>query len=105
MRTATLQQRFPAESHALCILTTIERGLSTSYEAKLAQMGYTIEPVELNTGRFMQAVRTGNLIYTSGQVSSWVTRRRSANWAKTSPWNKAMPRQIVRAGLPAPSNR
>ncbi len=67
----TLQQRFPAESHALCILTTIERGLSMSYEAKLAQMGYTIEPVELNTGRFMQAVRTGNLIYTSGQVSSW----------------------------------
>lgn len=42
-----------------------------TYEAKLREMGYVIEPVELNTGRFMQAVRTGNLIYTSGQVSSW----------------------------------
>ncbi len=44
---------------------------SMSFEAKLHEMGYTIEPVEMNTGRFMQAVRTGNLVYTSGQVSSW----------------------------------
>jgi hypothetical protein len=42
-----------------------------SYEQILKEMGYAIEPVELDTGKFMQAVRTGNLIYTSGQVSSW----------------------------------
>lgn len=42
-----------------------------SYEAKLKAMGYTIEPVELNAGRFVQAVRTGNLIFTAGQVSRW----------------------------------
>jgi enamine deaminase RidA (YjgF/YER057c/UK114 family) len=42
-----------------------------SYEQILKQMGYAIEPVVLDTGKFMQAVRTGNLIYTSGQVSSW----------------------------------
>ena len=42
-----------------------------SYEAKLTAMGYTIEPIELNAGRLMHAVRTGNLIYTSGQVSRW----------------------------------
>jgi enamine deaminase RidA (YjgF/YER057c/UK114 family) len=42
-----------------------------SYEAKLKEMGYTIEPAELDNGKFVQAVRTGNLIYTSGQVSSW----------------------------------
>jgi enamine deaminase RidA (YjgF/YER057c/UK114 family) len=42
-----------------------------SYEAKLQAMGYTIEPIELDAGRLMHAVRTGNLIYTSGQVSRW----------------------------------
>ena len=42
-----------------------------SYEAKLREMGYTLQPVELNTGRYMLAVRTGNLVYTSGQVSRW----------------------------------
>jgi enamine deaminase RidA (YjgF/YER057c/UK114 family) len=42
-----------------------------SYEAKLRELGYTIEPAELSTGRFMRAVRTGNLIYTAGQVSEW----------------------------------
>ncbi|MFO7168008.1 MAG: RidA family protein [Chloroflexota bacterium] len=45
-----------------------------SYEAKLQALGYTIEPVELDTGRFVQAVRTGNLIYTAGQVSRWGDR-------------------------------
>jgi enamine deaminase RidA (YjgF/YER057c/UK114 family) len=39
-----------------------------SYEAKLKEMGYTIEPIELDAGKLMHAVRTGNLIYTSGQV-------------------------------------
>jgi len=42
-----------------------------SYEAKLKEMGYDVQPVEMNTGRFLHAVRTGNLIYTSGQVSAW----------------------------------
>lgn len=42
-----------------------------SFEAKLREMGYTLEPVELNAGRLMHARRTGNLIYTSGQVSNW----------------------------------
>ena len=42
-----------------------------SYEAKLRELGYTLEPVELNAGRLMHAVRTGNLVYTSGQVSRW----------------------------------
>ena len=42
-----------------------------SYEAKLTELGYTIEPIELNAGKIMHAVRTGNLIYTSGQVSRW----------------------------------
>ena len=40
-----------------------------SYEAKLKEMGYTVGTVELNAGRLMHAVRTGNLVYTSGQVS------------------------------------
>src|SRR3954470_23088452 len=42
-----------------------------SYEAKLRELGYTIEPIDLNAGKIMHAVRTGNLIYTSGQVSRW----------------------------------
>jgi len=42
-----------------------------SYEAKLKEMGYTLETIDLDGGRLMHAVRTGNLIYTSGQVSRW----------------------------------
>jgi enamine deaminase RidA (YjgF/YER057c/UK114 family) len=42
-----------------------------SYEAKLREMGYTLKPVEMNAGRYMLAVRTGNLVYTAGQVSRW----------------------------------
>src|SRR5215204_1157814 len=42
-----------------------------SYEAKLAELGYTIEPVEMFNGKFVHAVRTGNLVYTAGQVSRW----------------------------------
>jgi len=45
-----------------------------SYEAKLRELGYSIEPIELNAGKLMHAVRTGNLIYTSGQVSRWGDR-------------------------------
>src|SRR5262245_9433362 len=39
-----------------------------SFEAKLQEMGYTLKPIELNAGRLMLAIRTGNLVYTSGQV-------------------------------------
>ena len=45
-----------------------------SYEAKLHEMGYTIEPVKLDNGKFLAAVRTGNLIFTAGQVSRWEGR-------------------------------
>lgn len=40
-----------------------------SYIAKLKEMGYTLETVELNAGRLMLATRSGNLVYTSGSVS------------------------------------
>lgn len=39
------------------------------YEERLRELGYTISPVELNGGKLMLAVRSGNLIFTSGQVS------------------------------------
>jgi enamine deaminase RidA (YjgF/YER057c/UK114 family) len=42
-----------------------------SYLAKLRDMGYELQPIEMSTGRFMHAVRTGNRIYTSGQVPRW----------------------------------
>ena len=43
-----------------------------SYEAKLASMGYKIEPVDpLDNGKFVAAVRVGDLVFTSGQVSAW----------------------------------
>lgn len=42
-----------------------------SVEAKLQAIGYTILPVELNAGKLMLAVRSGNLIFTSGQVPNW----------------------------------
>lgn len=45
-----------------------------SFEAKLRERGYVLEPVELNAGRLMMAVRTGNLVFTSGQVSRWGER-------------------------------
>jgi enamine deaminase RidA (YjgF/YER057c/UK114 family) len=45
-----------------------------SYQTKLRELGYTVEPIELNAGKIMHAVRTGNLIYTSGQVSRWGDR-------------------------------
>ena len=45
-----------------------------AYEVKLRELGYTIEPIELNAGKLMHAVRTGNLVYTSGQVSRWGDR-------------------------------
>lgn len=45
-----------------------------SYEERLRELGYTLEPVELDVGRFMLAVRTGNLIFTAGSVSRWGDR-------------------------------
>jgi enamine deaminase RidA (YjgF/YER057c/UK114 family) len=42
-----------------------------SYLTKLHDLGYALEPLELNAGRLMHAVRTSNLVYTSGQVSRW----------------------------------
>jgi len=42
-----------------------------SFEARLQELGYTIEPIEPNAGKIMRAVRTGKLVYTSGQVSAW----------------------------------
>ena len=42
-----------------------------SYEAKLAELGYTLEPVELDNGKFVLATQTGNLIFTSGCVPTW----------------------------------
>jgi enamine deaminase RidA (YjgF/YER057c/UK114 family) len=39
-----------------------------TYEEKLAQLGYSIEPVKLEAGKLVQAVQTGNLVFTSGQV-------------------------------------
>jgi enamine deaminase RidA (YjgF/YER057c/UK114 family) len=42
-----------------------------SYEKKLEDMGYVIEPMELDTGKFVMAVKTGNLIFVGGQVPVW----------------------------------
>jgi enamine deaminase RidA (YjgF/YER057c/UK114 family) len=38
------------------------------YEDQLRKLGHTLEPVEMNAGKLMLAVRSGNLIFTSGQV-------------------------------------
>jgi enamine deaminase RidA (YjgF/YER057c/UK114 family) len=48
--------------------------MAMSFEAKLKEKGYTVEPIDLDGGRLTHAVRTGNLIYTSGQVSKWGDR-------------------------------
>ncbi|NJN18671.1 MAG: RidA family protein [Oscillochloris sp.] len=40
-----------------------------SYLERLRELGYTLEPVELDAGKIMLGVRSGNLIFTSGQVS------------------------------------
>jgi enamine deaminase RidA (YjgF/YER057c/UK114 family) len=44
---------------------------TVSYEAKLREMGYEIEPANLNAGKIMLATREGKLIFTSGHVSQW----------------------------------
>jgi enamine deaminase RidA (YjgF/YER057c/UK114 family) len=40
-----------------------------SYHAKLAAMGYHLEPAALGNGKFQFAVHTGNVVYTAGSVS------------------------------------
>lgn len=42
-----------------------------SYESRLAEMGCPIETGDLDAGRFVRAVRSGNLVFTSGATSSW----------------------------------
>lgn len=42
-----------------------------SYESILKKLGYVVEPTNLVFGKFVQGVRTGNLVFTSGQVSVW----------------------------------
>jgi len=41
------------------------------YEEKVQELGYVIEPVKLEFGKFVQGARSGNLIFTSGQVPIW----------------------------------
>lgn len=48
-----------------------------SYEQRLKSMGYVITPMpaeEYDNGHFVQAVRTGNVVFTAGQISSWEGR-------------------------------
>ncbi len=40
-----------------------------SFEAKVNELGYSLAVVDLNMGRLMGAVRVGNLVFTSGNVS------------------------------------
>jgi enamine deaminase RidA (YjgF/YER057c/UK114 family) len=54
-------------------------------EATLRELGYTVEPVELNAGRIMHAVRSGNLIFVSGQISSWEGRTISGKVGRDLP--------------------
>jgi enamine deaminase RidA (YjgF/YER057c/UK114 family) len=45
-----------------------------SVEDRLAERGYVLEPADLSSGRFAQAVRAGNLVFTAGQVPIWGDR-------------------------------
>lgn len=42
-----------------------------SYEANLKDMGYIINTVELDNGKFVLAAQTGNTVYTAGCVPVW----------------------------------
>ncbi len=42
-----------------------------SFETTLSEMGYELKTIDLDAGRLMHAVRSGNLVYTSGQTSTW----------------------------------
>lgn len=39
-----------------------------SYEQRVTELGYILTPVNLDAGRLLQATRSGNLVFTSGQV-------------------------------------
>jgi len=45
-----------------------------SYEAKLVELGYDLNAVELDNGKFVLAAQTGNLIFTAGCVPQWGER-------------------------------
>ena len=40
-----------------------------TFEQKVIELGYNIEPAKQVQGKPLKAVRTGNLVYTSGQLS------------------------------------
>jgi enamine deaminase RidA (YjgF/YER057c/UK114 family) len=42
-----------------------------SPEKTLEKLGYKIGPVDVDNGKFGQAVRAGGFVYTAGQVSTW----------------------------------
>lgn len=43
-----------------------------SIEQKLEQMGLRIEPLDnLDNGKFLMGVQTGNLVFTAGQTPVW----------------------------------
>ncbi len=42
-----------------------------SYLTKLKEMGYELQKIDLDGGRLMHAVRSGDHVYVSGQVSRW----------------------------------
>jgi enamine deaminase RidA (YjgF/YER057c/UK114 family) len=45
--------------------------MRVSYEERLRELGFEITAGDLDAGRFVRAVRTGNLVYTAGAVSNW----------------------------------
>ena len=42
-----------------------------SYLSTLSDLGYELETIDLDAGRLMHAVRSGPLVFTSGQTSRW----------------------------------
>jgi enamine deaminase RidA (YjgF/YER057c/UK114 family) len=42
-----------------------------THEEKLAAFGFTLTPLTLDAGRLLHATFSGNLVFTSGQVSIW----------------------------------
>jgi enamine deaminase RidA (YjgF/YER057c/UK114 family) len=48
-----------------------KRSITISYEASVRELGYEIELGNDDAGKIMRAVRVGNLVFTSGQVSAF----------------------------------
>jgi len=67
-----------------------------SYEAKLKEMGYTLEKIELNTGRFFHAVQVGDLVYTAGQVSAWGSEAVKGKVSSCWGWSMSRPILMIR---------